>query len=234
MCLKSRKSYFSFYSMIHLSKWDPWHTLKFIAFPQSGRDVGIMINRWGVLIILISSLCSLWKWVAEGTNEQAILKEIKTWFQVSPLLLLSYINFQCSPSSFVLLCQCNGTGAPAVLSSHFWLLLLCCTASPTEEGRSSLPLEGWVRNRENRFCHLLPDLLLWVQVFLHRVINHKCQPFKSFLQVVSQLFCALCQPCFPFPFLESALLHSSLFLRPWGISQVVCIWNRLPCVVSVV
>lgn len=118
MCLKSRKSYFSFYSMIHLSKWDPWHTLKFIAFPQSGRDVGVMINRWGVLIILISSLCSLWKWVAEGTNEQAILKDIKIWFQVSPFfyfhilisnVLLVLLSLYVSAMALVPLWYCPST-----------------------------------------------------------------------------------------------------------------------------
>lgn len=149
--------------MTYLHKSDPWHTLQFLAFPQSDRDIRIMINLWDIIIILLSNLCYLWKWVAEKKNEQEILNKIKIWFQVISFLYFNILISPCPPGSFILVHQCNDNVIPAVLPFHFWLWLQCRVASLAEEGHSYLPHKGWVRNRDNRFCHLLPDLLLWFQ-----------------------------------------------------------------------
>lgn len=126
--------------MIYLHKLDPWHTLQFLAFPQSDRNIRIMINLWDIIIILLSNLCYLWKSVAEKKNEQEILNKIKIWFQVISLLYFNIVISPCPPGSlFFLVHQCNDNVIPAVLPFHFWLLLQCRAASPAEEGHSYLP-----------------------------------------------------------------------------------------------
>lgn len=91
-------------------------------------------------------------------------------------ILFSYTNFPVPPGSFVLVMALMSLQCCPSIAGYCY-----CSASPTEEGHSCSPHQSRVRNRENRLCCLLLDLLLWFEIFLYQIINNKFHPFESLL-----------------------------------------------------
>lgn len=219
--------------MIYLHKLDLWHTLQFLAFPQSDRNIRIMINLWDIIIILLANLCYLWKSVAEKKNEKEILNKIKIWFQVISLLYFNILISPCPPGSlFFLVHQRNDNVIPAVLPFHFWLLLQCRAASPAEEGHSYLPPRVELGTGTTGFATCCQIWFYGSKVFFFFFFT--TLSFWELLVICSTVVLHLMSNLLPFPLLLKCFLHSSIFMRPWVIAQVVCTWLGLPSVVLVV